>query len=118
MVTDCNIVFSAIEESGFQIDEIVCGEARGVDSLGRRYGEKNNIPIKSFPAEWDIYGKSAGYVRNGQMGNYATHLILIWDGESRGSASMLKIAQKRGLTIFQKIVKYSCVTRQTIKMYL
>lgn len=32
------------------ITEVVCGEARGADSLGRRWAEENNISVKSFPA--------------------------------------------------------------------
>lgn len=103
-IIDYNLVCKAIKESQFVIDEVVCGKARGVDSLGEKWAKENNISIRDFPAEWDIYGKSAGYVRNEQMGKYGTHLILVWDGKSRGSASMLKIAQRNKLIIFKKII--------------
>lgn len=104
-IIDYLVVIKAIEESRFQIDEVVCGEAQGPDSLGKRWAIENNIPVQSFPAEWKIYGKSAGYIRNAQMGKYGTHLILVWDGSSRGSRSMLKIARENNLTIFEKIVR-------------
>jgi hypothetical protein len=71
------------------IDEIVCGEARGADSLGRRWAIENNIPVASFPADWNKYGCSAGIRRNEWMGSYADYVIAFWDGESRGTKHMI-----------------------------
>lgn len=76
--------------------EIVCGEARGADKLGRRYAEENGIPIKSFPAQWDKYGKSAGFIRNHEMGDYADYLVAFWDGKSRGTKEMIEYIRKLG----------------------
>jgi len=80
-----------INELKLNITEIVCGEARGADLLGKQYGINNNIPIKSFPAEWNKYGKSAGYIRNKEMAEYADYLIAFWDGKSRGTNHMINI---------------------------
>ena len=33
-ITDIQLLYDAIRESGFQITEVVCGEARGADRLG------------------------------------------------------------------------------------
>ncbi len=68
--------------------QIVCGEASGPDRDGKEWAKSNGIPVKSFPADWTTYGKSAGPHRNGQMAEYADALLLIWDGESKGSANM------------------------------
>lgn len=84
--------------------ELVSGNARGVDSLGERFAYEHGISVKLFPANWAI-GKHAGILRNIEMAEYATHLILIWDGESRGSANMLNEARKRKLTIYEKVVR-------------
>lgn len=51
--------------------EIISGCARGADALGIKLAERNNINCKKFPAQWDIYGRSAGYKRNVQMVEYA-----------------------------------------------
>jgi hypothetical protein len=83
--------------------EIVCGLAAGADSLGLRYAKERGFKVKEFPADWSL-GRGAGHIRNQQMGKYGTHLILFWDGVSKGSASMKKIAEKEGLKI--KIVYY------------
>lgn len=80
---------STINNLNLNITEVVCGEARGADSLGRRYAEENNISIKSFPAKWDLYGKSAGMIRNAEMGAYADYLIAFWDKKSKGTKNMI-----------------------------
>lgn len=74
-------------------DEIVCGGARGGDAAGKKYAESHNIPIKIFPANWDKYGKSAGYIRNAEMGEYGDVLIAFWDKQSRGTLNMIKTMQ-------------------------
>jgi hypothetical protein len=94
-----------------QITEVVCGEARGVDTLGKQWAIKNNIPVKSFPADWDKYGKAAGYVRNEQMSDYADSLIVVMYIEdehkmvgTRGTTHMLNIAKEKGLRYYIRYV--------------
>ena len=74
------------------IREIVSGTARGADQLGERYAKKHNIALKQFPANWDLYGKSAGYRRNEQMAKYANACLVFWDGISRGTMHMRDLA--------------------------
>jgi len=93
-IIDRDLVFHAIKESGFSITEVVCGEARGVDTLGKIWGNENSVSVKSFPADWKSYGRAAGPIRNEQMAEYGEALILVWDGKGKGSGSMLKIAKK------------------------
>lgn len=88
---DRSFVWYVLQHSPFPIAEIVCGGARGVDTLGKSYGDNNNIPVKTFLAKWNDYGKKAGFIRNKEMAEYADALILIWDGSSPGSALMKKI---------------------------
>ncbi len=71
------------------ISEVVSGTARGADYLGEEYANENGIPIKSFPADWDNYGKAAGPIRNRQMAEYADVLIAVWDGKSKGTNNMI-----------------------------
>ena len=78
------------------ISEIVCGLAKGADSLGKKYAEENSIKVKDFPAEWKIYGRKAGILRNEKMGNYADIAIVFWDGKSIGSKHMIQYMKKLG----------------------
>lgn len=84
--------------------EIVCGGARGADSLGDRYAEDKEYPIKYFYPDWDSNGKAAGHIRNRQMGDYSTHLVAFWDGVSKGTLGMIKYAKKRGLKV--RVIRY------------
>ena len=80
-------------------DEVVCGEANGIDLCGRVWAETYSpdwtddiiaIPVKSFPADWNQYPKIAGFIRNTQMAQYADSLLAIWDGQSNGTRHMIK----------------------------
>jgi len=87
-ITNNNTLLGALELVPWSITEVVCGNARGVDTLGRNWAYDNKIPIKYFPAMWNKYGKAAGPIRNKQMAEYADSLLLVWDGVSRGSKNM------------------------------
>lgn len=71
-------------------DTIISGDARGADKLGAEWATHFQIPIQHFPAQWDKYGKNAGFIRNAEMGEEADALIAFWDGKSKGTAHMIK----------------------------
>jgi len=99
-VTSLKVVEDAVNASGFTITEEVSGGARGVDTLGEQWAKTRNIPVKRFPAEWAKYGRSAGYKRNVQMGDYAEALVAIWANKSKGTGHMINIARERKLKVF------------------
>ena len=99
-INDMKTLYEAIDFSGFYLTEIVSGGARGVDTLAIVLADDKKIPCKVFPAEWEKYGKSAGYKRNVVMGDYADALIAVWDGESRGTKHMIDIAKDKGLEVY------------------
>ena len=67
---------------------------RLADTLGKRYAEEHDIPVMSFPADWNKYKKAAGYIRNQEMAQHADALVAFWDGQSRGTKNMIEIAEK------------------------
>lgn len=109
----CHESFSTLSEEGLltndvRIDipnmEIVCGKARGADTLGEEFAKRYGIKIKYFPANWSAYGKSAGYIRNKEMAKYAKEdngvLIAFWDKKSKGTKHMIDLANSSGLKVF------------------
>ena len=100
---DSTILKDKINKILFNIDcydtEIVSGTCKGADILGENYAKDNNLPIKQFPADWDKHGKKAGYIRNKEMAEYATHLIALWDVESKGTKMMIDLAKRNGLKV-------------------
>ena len=75
---------------------IISGGARGADALGERYARENGFKVERYPADWDTYGKSAGPRRNKQMAEVCDCAICFWDGQSRGTASMIEFAKQLG----------------------
>ena len=71
------------------VSKVVSGCAQGVDERGMYWAMEQSIPIKKFPANWELHGKAAGPIRNKQMAKYADELLVIWDGKSKGSSNMI-----------------------------
>lgn len=85
---------------------IVSGGARGVDTLAERYADTHGYVKKIFPAEWERFGKSAGFIRNKQMHEFLSQFqhrlcICFWNPESgRGTAHNFKLSQDRSTPLF------------------
>ena len=90
--------------SGVEVSCIVSGCARGADLLGERYAEERGYAVVRYPADWGLYGRSAGPVRNRVMAANADALVAFWDGESRGTADMISVARAGGLGV--RVVRY------------
>ena len=78
---------------------IVSGGAVGTDSLAKQYAKEKGYVFIGFPAQWDKYGKSAGYIRNEQMHKFIAKqakrgVIAFWDGKSKGTQHSFKLAKK------------------------
>jgi hypothetical protein len=90
--------------------EIISGHARGVDQFGERFAKEFKYKLKIFPADWNARGKSAGYLRNIEMSQYASEnkegmLIAFWDGYSKGTNHMINIAKEYKLDV--RIIRYT-----------
>lgn len=83
---------------------VVCGMARGADSLGEAYAKVRGYPVHYFPADWEKFGKSAGYKRNEQMAQNADALVAFWNGNSRGTKHMIDLAYKYNLKV--RVIRY------------
>ena len=90
------LLCETLNEKKDLIDEVVCGEAWGADRFGKTWAMTNNVPVKSFPAQWDKYGRAAGPIRNKEMAEYADYLIAFWDGKPRGTRNMIETMKKLG----------------------
>lgn len=90
-------------------DILFHGGARGVDQWAAEIAVKKGMQINCFPANWDKYGKSAGFKRNRIMVDdwYAEtgykRALVLWDGASLGTKHTLDMLQTIGcpLTLVQ-----------------
>lgn len=129
--TNRDDVYRAIYRSGFmwEITEIVCGGAEGVDDLGDQFAKFCLLPVEYFlvspykrlaslcnrvpddsnihvVANWNEYGKGAGRVRNKHMAVYAAlgdeqgALIAVRQNNSTGTTNMIALAEQYGLRTY------------------
>lgn len=82
---------------------IISGHARGPDKMGERYAIENGIEYLVVKADWDKYGKNAGYRRNKEMAKIASHAVIFWDGVSNGTKHMIDLTTE--YQIKTKVIK-------------
>lgn len=99
-ITNPTDISDAVHFSKFQITTVLSGGAKGADFLGEQWAALHNIPVEIYPAEWEKYGRGAGFKRNALMATKADALIAVWDGESRGTRHMVSTAEALKLKIF------------------
>ena len=73
---------------------IVSGTARGADRMGEQYAAEHGIKLERFPAEWGIYHKGAGPIRNMKMVQSADAVVAFWDKESSGTKNIIDCARQ------------------------
>lgn len=86
-----------------EVGVIISGGAKGADSLGERYAENWQIPIKRFLPDWNKFGRSAGFRRNQQIVDACDMVLAFWDGKSRGTKDTIdkaRIAKKPTFIIY------------------
>lgn len=96
----CDLLLSRKIEDGYKIT-IISGCARGADTLGERYADERSFNIERHPADWNKYGKGAGFIRNQEMALSANACIAFFSStnESSGTRDMVNRAQKENLLV-------------------
>lgn len=84
---------------------IVHGGATGIDSCGSNYANEWGLSSSVFLPEWDKHRKAAGPIRNKEMAESADALLLIWDGESKGSKNMKENMLKLNKPVYEVILR-------------
>ena len=75
---------------------IVSGGAPGVDRVAVEEATKQGLKTVVYFADWDRYGKKAGFLRNTTIVEECEKLVAFWDEESRGTKdSIVKAVDKR-----------------------
>ena len=98
-ITDKQFVFDTLDYYTKNVQEeiiVISGGAKGIDSLGALWAESRGYSTEIYLPDWDLHGKKAGFLRNSQIVEAATHLIAITTG-SNGTADSIKKAQQRGI---------------------
>lgn len=97
------VVRSAVQHyvKGLPHDAVVIsGGAPGVDSWASEAAKEYERGSIVLLADWEGLGRTAGYVRNGQMLDLEPDLVVaFWDGESKGTKNTIAQAGRRGIPV-------------------
>ena len=88
-------------QSAGKVAVIIHGNARGADLLADQYAREKSIRVLPFPADWNLYGRRAGPIRNKLMLTESQpHVIIAFKGGS-GTAHMMKIGREAGVPVVE-----------------
>ena len=77
---------------------IVHGGARGADYLAGEVAKELGFEVEVFKANWKMFGKKAGPIRNEKMVDSGADVCLAFPlGKSFGTWNCLKLARKAGI---------------------
>ena len=79
-----------------EADTIISGGARGIDKLAEKYADEHNIQKIIIKPCYEIYGRAAPIKRNYEMVNICDCVLVIWDGKSKGTRSVIEYAKQLG----------------------
>lgn len=108
LIASTNLIMESImffHISGHAYEIVSGGCSTGIDSCAKIFAKDHGYQYIEFPADWNQFGKSAGPRRNSQMAEYADALLLIWDGESKGSANMKMLMRALDKPVYEVILK-------------
>jgi hypothetical protein len=92
--SDWGLVASTLEPYLGKVTLVISGGAKGADFLGERWAKLNDIETLIFPADWDKFGKRAGYLRNTDIIKNCDLCIAFWDSVSRGTSHSISLCNK------------------------
>lgn len=93
------ILDAAVERLG--LTELASGLAAGADTDARLWAEARGVPFTGFKADWNLYGRGAGIIRNRVMlAEFAPEVVIAFPG-GRGTADCVSRAQGMGIRVIK-----------------
>lgn len=106
--TDEGFIWNVLEWhkwNWLEIPSWCSGGAKGVDTIAEDYLTSRDYDFTRFDADWNLYGKPAGFIRNRHMIEWALEdpnglsvLIAILEGVSKGTRHTINLALDLGVT--------------------
>lgn len=76
------------------VECIISGGASGADKMAEKLAAEYKIPTKIFRANWSMFGKQAGFLRNHDIISNADEILVFMVKEgSRGTQHSISIAK-------------------------
>lgn len=100
--------------AGYEDLIMIEGAAKGIDTIAKEYAQENDWKIEEYPANWSI-GKQAGILRNIKMYENTDEILILWDGNSRGTRHMIELCEKGNKPYTIITYPYDFYEKSTIK---
>lgn len=76
------------------VDTILSGGAKGVDTLAEQYADKHKLSKIILRPKYNLYGRAAPLKRNEELVDMADRILIVWDGVSKGTRHTVEYATK------------------------
>lgn len=83
------------------VDVVIHGGAKGADTAAGIWAEANYIPLEVYRANWDLFGKAAGHIRNARMLKTGMPDVIVAFPGGSGTANMIKQASKAKIPVIK-----------------
>jgi hypothetical protein len=99
--TDRRRVYRLLNFNRAKIAMIVHGCARGADSMADDWAVEQFVPCLRVPAEWDRFGRKAGFMRNEKMLSLGKPDLVVAFPGGAGTAMMVRLARQAGIRVVE-----------------
>jgi len=79
---------------------IVSGGAKGADALAETLANHLGLDVIVHKAQWDLYGKRAGPIRNQKIVDDSDALLAFPSKNGRGTQITIDMAKKKGIPVY------------------
>ena len=95
------VVFLTLDSISPRPTVVITGGARGADAFAKNWCSSRAVTNRCFFAEWVVYGKSAGPIRNNDMLKEGRPELVVAFPGGKGTADMVERARRAGVRVVE-----------------
>lgn len=80
---------------------IIHGDARGADTLAKKWARRNGVATAPYPADWKAHGRAAGPIRNAKMIKEGHPGLVVAFPGGRGADDCVRQARAAGIEVIE-----------------
>lgn len=97
--SDVSKVFEVLDS--YSPNLVIQGGANGADDLAVQWSFEREVDCKTYEANWELYGKAAGPIRNKLMLEENKDALVIAFPGGRGTDNCVKVAKELGIKVIE-----------------